>query len=142
MQTKLKHKKRRCNPKRHAVAEGIVLNAKFTGPFGKTGHPAIEHIKHRCQKERSQIKNKAFALKVLKSRLFEKEMQKREAAQQVTYGEKQEIAWGSQIRSYVLHPYNMVKDHRTSCETSNATAVLDGKITDFLEAYLRSQGGK
>ena len=93
----------------------------------------------QCQNERSQLKNKATALKVLKSRLFEKEMQKREALQQKAYGEKQEIAWGSQIRSYVLHPYNMVKDHRTDCETSNATAVLNGDITEFLEAYLRQR---
>ena len=95
----------------------------------------------QCQNERSQIKNKATAIKVLKSRLFEVEMNKREAAQQQSYSQKQEIAWGSQIRSYVLHPYNMVKDHRTDYETSNATAVLDGKITEFLEAFLR-QGTK
>ncbi len=95
----------------------------------------------QCQNERSQLKNKATALKVLKSRLYEKEILKRDEAAKKAYGEKQEIAWGSQIRSYVLHPYNMVKDHRTDCETSNATAVLDGDITDFLEAYLRQQGG-
>ena len=95
----------------------------------------------QCQNERSQLKNKATALKVLKSRLFELEMKKRMAEQMKSYGEKQEIAWGSQIRSYVLHPYNLVKDHRTDCETSNATAVLNGDITDFLEAFLRQQGG-
>jgi peptide chain release factor 2 len=95
----------------------------------------------QCQNERSQIKNKATAMKVLKSRLYEKEMQKRQAQAQKNYSQKQEIAWGSQIRSYVLHPYNLVKDHRTEHETSNATAVLNGKITEFLEAYLRSQGG-
>ncbi len=94
----------------------------------------------QCQNERSQIKNRATALKVLKSRLYEKEMQKREAEAQKQYGQKKEISWGSQIRSYVLHPYNMVKDHRTDHETSNATAVLDGRLTPFMEAYLKSQG--
>ena len=96
----------------------------------------------QCQNERSQIKNKATALKVLKSRLYEREMNKRQEAQQNSYNQKQEIAWGSQIRSYVLHPYNMVKDHRTDHETSNATGVLNGDITGFLEAYLKDQGGK
>ena len=95
----------------------------------------------QCQNERSQLKNKATALKVLKSRLYEREMGVRMDAQQKSYGEKQEIAWGSQIRSYVLHPYNMVKDHRTLQETSDATGVLNGDLDEFLEAYLRSQGG-
>ncbi len=95
----------------------------------------------QCQNERSQLKNKATAMKVLKSRLHEREMKKRMEEQQKTYGEKQEIAWGSQIRSYVLHPYNMVKDHRTDHETSNATAVLDGDLDKFMEAYLRAQSG-
>lgn len=94
----------------------------------------------QCQNERSQLKNKATAMKVLKSRLFEREMKKRMEEQQKSYGQKQEIAWGSQIRSYVLHPYNMVKDHRTDCETSNATGVLDGDLDAFMEAYLRSLG--
>jgi peptide chain release factor 2 len=94
----------------------------------------------QCQNERSQLKNKATALKVLKSRLHEREMKKRADAQQKSYGEKQEIAWGSQIRSYVLHPYNMVKDHRTDQETGDATSVLDGDLDDFIEAYLRMQG--
>jgi len=94
----------------------------------------------QCQNERSQLKNRATAMKVLKSRLYEREMKKREDDAKKAYNEKQEIAWGSQIRSYVLHPYNLVKDHRTDFETSNATAVLDGDITDFLEAYLRAKG--
>ncbi len=94
----------------------------------------------QCQNERSQIKNRATAMKVLKSRLVEKEMNKRQEEAQKNYNQKQEIAWGSQIRSYVLHPYNMVKDHRTDFETSNATAVLNGNIGDFLEAYLRKRG--
>ncbi len=94
----------------------------------------------QCQNERSQIKNRATALKVLKSRLYDLEMSKRQAVQQKAYGEKQEIAWGSQIRSYVVYPYKLVKDHRTDHETSNAEGVLDGDITEFLEAYLRWQG--
>ena len=95
----------------------------------------------QCQNERSQLKNKATALKVLKSRLYEREMATRMDAQQKSYGEKQEIAWGSQIRSYVLHPYNMVKDHRTNHETGDATGVLNGDLDEFLEAFLRMQGG-
>lgn len=94
----------------------------------------------QCQNERSQIKNRATAMKVLKSRLYEREMAKREAEQLKQYGQKQDIEWGSQIRSYVLHPYKMVKDHRTEHETGNAQAVLDGELDDFMEAYLRSQG--
>ena len=91
----------------------------------------------QCQNERSQIKNRATAMKVLKSRLYEKEMNRRMESQQKLYQDKQEIAWGSQIRSYVLYPYKMVKDHRTDFETSNSNAVLDGDIQEFLEAYLR-----
>ena len=94
----------------------------------------------QCQNERSQLKNKATAMKVLKSRLYEYEMKKRMAEQQKSYGLKQDIAWGSQIRSYVLHPYNMVKDHRTDHETSNAHGVLEGHLDEFMEAYLRSRG--
>ena len=94
----------------------------------------------QCQNERSQLKNKATAMKVLKSRLYEKEIHRREAAQQKNYQEKEEIAWGSQIRSYVLHPYNMVKDHRTDHETGDAFGVLEGHLTEFLEAYLKMTG--
>ncbi len=96
----------------------------------------------QCQNERSQIKNKATALKVLKSRLYEKEMSRRQEEAQKNYSQKEEIAWGSQIRSYVLHPYSRVKDHRTDYETSNATAVLDGDLTPFMEAYLKQRGNK
>ncbi len=96
----------------------------------------------QCQNERSQIKNRATALKVLKSRLYEREMGRREEVQQKSYGEKQEIAWGSQIRSYVLHPYNLVKDHRTDFETGDASGVLDGDLDGFLEAYLRHEAQK
>jgi peptide chain release factor 2 len=89
-----------------------------------------------CQNERSQIKNRATALKLLKARVRQhyKEIEERERESKMT--EKKKIEWGSQIRSYVLHPYNMVKDHRTEAETSNTQAVLDGDIDMFVEAYL------
>jgi peptide chain release factor 2 len=93
----------------------------------------------QCQNERSQHQNKQTALKVLKSRLYEQQREKKEAELSRIRGEeKKKIEWGSQIRSYVLHPYSMVKDHRTDHETGNASAVLDGKIDEFIEAYLKS----
>jgi len=91
----------------------------------------------QCQDERSQLQNKTKAMKVLKSRLHQLEVQKREEALERDYQAKQKIEWGSQIRSYVLHPYNMVKDHRTEHETGNAQGVLDGSLDPFIEAYLR-----
>ena len=92
----------------------------------------------QCQNERSQLKNKQIAMKVLRARLYEVEQAQREAALAKEYSAKQKIEWGSQIRSYVLHPYQMVKDHRTEAETGKAPAVLDGEALDlFLEAYLR-----
>ncbi|MBI4597745.1 MAG: peptide chain release factor 2 [Candidatus Omnitrophica bacterium] len=91
----------------------------------------------QCQDERSQLQNKAKAMHVLKARLADAERRKREEAATKAYLSKQKIEWGSQIRSYVLHPYNMVKDHRTEHETGNAAAVLDGKLDPFMEAYLK-----
>ncbi len=90
----------------------------------------------QCQNERSQHKNKAMAMKYLKSRLYEQKLQEQRAKLSEVEKGKKDIAWGSQIRSYVLHPYKMVKDHRTSLETGNVTRVLDGDIDDFIEAYL------
>ncbi len=89
-----------------------------------------------CQNERSQHKNRATAMKQLKSRLYELEMRKKEEEAAAFSEDKKEIGWGSQIRSYVLHPYRMVKDHRTSHETGNTDAVLDGDLDGFIEAYL------
>jgi peptide chain release factor 2 len=94
-----------------------------------------------CQNERSQIKNRAMAMKVLRSRLYDREMQKRAAEQAEREGKKKDIAWGSQIRSYVLHPYRMVKDHRTGAEVGDADRVLDGDLDPFIEAWLKGQMG-
>ncbi len=92
----------------------------------------------QCQNERSQMKNKATAMKVLKARLYETERKRREEELSKQYAEKQKIEWGSQIRSYVLQPYQMVKDHRTDTETGKTQAILDGEELDlFLEAFLR-----
>jgi peptide chain release factor 2 len=90
-----------------------------------------------CQNERSQLQNKATAMTLLKAKLAELEREKREAELSAVRGEQREVAWGSQIRSYVLHPYQMVKDHRTGEETGNTSAVLDGDIDDFITAYLQ-----
>ena len=96
----------------------------------------------QCQNERSQFKNKQVAMKMLKAKLYEKELTKKARKIESAYDEKKEIAWGSQIRSYVLHPYSMVKDHRTDHETGNSQAVLDGKIDSFIEAYLKTSKSK
>ncbi len=90
-----------------------------------------------CQNERSQTQNKAQAMKVLRSRLYEKEMEERRARESEIEAGKKDIAWGSQIRSYVLHPYKMVKDHRTNFEVGTAEKVLDGDLDRFMDAYLR-----
>jgi peptide chain release factor 2 len=92
----------------------------------------------QCQNERSQRQNKLRAMTVLRSKLYELEERKRRETLEKLSGEKQKIEWGSQIRSYVLHPYSMVKDHRTEHETPQADKVLDGEfLTPFIEAYLR-----
>ncbi len=94
-----------------------------------------------CQNERSQHKNRATAMKILRARLYDLEMQKRREEQEAREGEKMEAGWGSQIRSYVLHPYRMVKDHRTNLEVGDADSVLDGDIAPFIEAFLRERMG-
>ncbi len=90
----------------------------------------------QCQNERSQFKNKASAMKVLKSRLYELEQEKLEEEKRAMEKQKKKIEWGSQIRSYVLHPYQMVKDLRTQTEAGNVDAVLDGDLQEFIDAYL------
>jgi peptide chain release factor 2 len=89
-----------------------------------------------CQSQRSQHKNRATAMKQLKARLYELEVEKKADEAEALAGDKKDIAWGSQIRSYVLHPYRMVKDHRTNYEVGNADSVLDGDLDGFIEAYL------
>ncbi len=94
----------------------------------------------RCQSQRSQHKNRELAYRLLQAKLLQQEEQKREAANVALYGQKSEISFGSQIRSYVMHPYQMVKDHRTDVEKGNIQAVLDGEIDEFIEEYLRRRG--
>ena len=96
----------------------------------------------QCQNDRSQHKNKANAMKVLKSRLYELEQRKQKEKMEEMLGEKKEIGWGSQIRSYVLQPYQLVKDVRTKVEAGNVDAVLDGEIDEFIKAYLLKIQGK
>jgi peptide chain release factor 2 len=95
-----------------------------------------------CQNERSQIKNREMALKVLRSRLAVLREQQRAEQRQELKGERQSMEWGSQIRSYVLQPYTLVKDHRTGYETGNVQAVLDGDLEPFMEAFLRWDAGR
>lgn len=90
----------------------------------------------QCQNERSQHKNKANAMKILASKLYQKELEEQAAKKREFESSKMEIAWGNQIRSYIFHPYNMVKDHRTNLETSNVQQVMDGDIMKFIEEYL------
>ena len=90
----------------------------------------------QCQNERSQHRNKDMAFKMLRARLYEREKELQAKEQKDLHGEKKEIGWGSQIRSYVLQPYRMVKDHRTNCEIGNVDGVLNGKLEPFIKAYL------
>jgi len=95
----------------------------------------------QCQNDRSQHRNRAQAMTMLKARLYERELQMREEAAAAEHAAKTDIGWGHQIRSYVLHPYKMVKDLRTSVEKGNAEGVLDGDLDDFLEAALAARVG-
>jgi len=95
----------------------------------------------QCQNERSQFKNKSTAMKILASRLYQLKLEEQRAKQKEMESSKKDIAWGSQIRSYVFHPYNMVKDHRTNVETSNIQQVMDGHLDRFIEKYLAEFGG-
>jgi len=93
----------------------------------------------QCQNERSQYSNKMTAMKILRARLFENYQQEKEKDLKEVRGKKKDIAWGSQIRSYVFHPYQMVKDHRTEVESGNLQAIMDGEINCFIEAYLKNK---
>ena len=92
-----------------------------------------------CQNERSQGRNRDMAMRVLRARLYQRALDERRAEEERLVGDKKSIEWGSQIRSYVLHPYRMVKDHRTGHETGDTDSVLDGELTPFVEAYLKSR---
>ncbi len=92
-----------------------------------------------CQNERSQLQNRENAFKILRSRLYQLELEKRAKERQAVEDTKKDIAWGSQIRSYILHPYRLVKDHRTNYETGNADAVLDGEIEPFIKESLKEK---
>ena len=92
-----------------------------------------------CQSERSQIKNREHAMKMLKAKLYQLEIERKKQELSEIRGEQKEIGWGSQIRSYIFHPYSMVKDHRTNLDVGNVQAVVDGDIDPFIDAYLRSQ---
>ena len=96
----------------------------------------------QCQSERSQIQNREQCMRLLRAKLFELERQKQEDKKTELGGEYQAIEWGSQIRSYVFHPYNLVKDHRTNTETGNVHAVMDGEIDSFVESYLKAGLGR
>ena len=89
-----------------------------------------------CQETRSQLQNREKAMQMLKSQLYQRELEKKREKLSQIESTKKRIEWGSQIRSYVMHPYKMVKDLRTGCETSNVNAVMDGDLDDFIKAYL------
>ncbi|MDH7479859.1 MAG: peptide chain release factor-like protein, partial [Syntrophomonadaceae bacterium] len=91
----------------------------------------------QCQNERSQQMNRLLAMKILRSRLFERQRQQQEAALAELRGEQPEIAWGSQIRSYIFNPFSLVKDHRTDIEIGNVQGVMDGDLDPFISTYLQ-----
>jgi peptide chain release factor 2 len=95
-----------------------------------------------CQQSRTQGENREIAMKMLKSRLYEEEMRKKQEALNATNSTKKKIEWGSQIRSYVFHPYKMIKDHRTDYEVGNVGPVMDGEIDGFIKAYLMNEKGE
>jgi peptide chain release factor 2 len=103
---------------------------------GTLSDGSSERVVAECQQERSQLQNREKALLMLKSKVYELEKQLREAAKSEIEGNKKANEWGSQIRSYVMHPYNMVKDHRTNYETSNVDAIMDGELDEFMKAFL------
>lgn len=105
---------------------------------GKLSNGKQDRVVAECQQERSQLQNREKAMVMLKSRVYNLENEIREEAKNKLEGTKKANEWGSQIRSYVLHPYNMVKDHRTGFETSDTSGILDGELDDFIKAYLMS----
>ena len=137
-------------PKAHLVQDRAFLHAfmrefSFIDLVTTTPTLRITHIPSgivvSVQNERSQLQNKEMALKILKGKLLDIELEKREQERARLKGVHKEAGWGNQIRSYVLQPYQMVKDLRTGCETSQTAAVLDGELDEFIEAYLKDQVG-
>ena len=126
---------------RHLCARAAPAASTSTSPTRPCASRTLPTgIVVACQNERSQHKNRATAMKMLQAKLYRFEEAKREAELATLYGEKGEISWGNQIRSYVMHPYQLVKDHRTDYETGNIQSVLDGEQLDgFMQAYLRSR---
>jgi peptide chain release factor 2 len=119
---------------------------RSSGPGGQSVNTTdsavrITHIPSgvvvQCQNERSQLQNKLACMKILRARLYEKKQREKEAEMAKEYGQKQKIEWGSQIRSYVMHPYSLVKDHRTDVETGQVQRVMDGDFNMFIDAFLR-----
>ncbi len=106
---------------------------------GQLSDGTSERVVAECQQERSQLQNREKAMVLLKSRVYELEKRIRDAAKDKLHGTKLANEWGSQIRSYVFHPYNMIKDHRTNYETSNVDAIMDGELDEFVKAYLLSE---
>lgn len=106
---------------------------------GKLSDGTEPRVVAECQQERSQLKNREKAMQLLKSRVYTLEKEIKEAQKDALEGTKSANEWGSQIRSYVMHPYNMVKDHRTNHETSNVDAVMDGDLDEFIKAFLMSE---
>ena len=119
------------------VETGVRLRYSHRDP--ETGEQVVFLIENT--ETRSQLMNRENAMRILKSRLYQRELDKRRELQTQLEGQKKKIEWGSQIRSYTLHPYKLVKDHRTGYESSDTTAVLDGELNDFIKAYLMEFGG-